>query len=254
MPGRYGFIHIPKTAGRAFVSALILAAPEDTIHVAGVFEMANFPEIFDQCRILGGHIPRFMYEWMQPPRQLVTILRDPVERVLSAYRFANTSDSHPAHRFMCACRPTIVQCLQHPSLRHEYSNFQTKMLGINASVALDWPPRGLAAAKIFASSLLEVQHLPTNFDMLPRAMMFVDTGRVRAVCLEDTPSVLALASDMAGTPVQELPRINQTVPVEWRPTNEETDLIRAANRLDIALYEFTRKLADKATLPPQTTP
>jgi len=235
----YGFIHIPKTAGRAFVTALLQNAPQDTVHIAGLFELANFPDLFDETRILTGHIPRFVYDWMRPQRRLVTILRDPVERVLSGYRYANTSESHPAFRAMCKHRPSIAACLQHPYMRSEFSNFQTKMLGMTATAKnVEWPPKGMASAKDFAVSLTELQYMPVRSDMLARAMMLIDTGRVKAACLEHNGSVLALCSEMTGHKVTEIPRVNETLKTDWVPSAADIALIQEHNQIDIALYKY----------------
>lgn len=82
------FVHVPKTAGTAFTRALGAAWPRvRVVGTAAAFD-AIPPAEFDTLDLVAGHFYAFQLE----QRRLrdftpITVLRDPFERLFSAYRF-----------------------------------------------------------------------------------------------------------------------------------------------------------------------
>ncbi|MEB3357425.1 MAG: sulfotransferase family 2 domain-containing protein [Synechococcales bacterium] len=89
---RLCFIHIPKTAGTTFT--YILEARFDQHEVCPVphwlvlKEMA--PSDLAQYRLFRGHFPHDVVDFLPTRPICVTMFRDPVERVISAYEFMKT--------------------------------------------------------------------------------------------------------------------------------------------------------------------
>lgn len=118
------FLHIPKTAGSSFRSALAARLkPEHNINIAnlrGVRRRAGaFAQAIDEFLALdkeqrfvfaSGHLvmPEIVriQESLGRPVRLLTMLRDPVQRVISDYRYQRTP-AHPAHEAFCAAFPTL---------------------------------------------------------------------------------------------------------------------------------------------------
>jgi hypothetical protein len=104
------FLHIPKTAGISLFSALASAVGEDrAIRFASDTqpEREAFLRMSDEelrrYRLISGHFQLAFF--LRKPigdYQIVTVLRDPVDRVLSAFFFMKTSKSHPRNEEFAA--------------------------------------------------------------------------------------------------------------------------------------------------------
>lgn len=117
------FVHIPKTAGSSFGTELNeLLSPNFNVNVDDdhrqvpyqqkvVTAAQGFNERLKQgpCRFASGHIPvqllrKHVEDWRK--LKLITILRDPVRRVVSDYRYQRTP-LHPTHGQFIKNFPTL---------------------------------------------------------------------------------------------------------------------------------------------------
>lgn len=94
---KWVFVHIPKTAGASFAEGIRRAfGPEN---VSPGFSASNLSEkdavALDQFRVIAGHISIRDVERYFPDRRIITVLRDPVDRCVSWYYFANSLASEP---------------------------------------------------------------------------------------------------------------------------------------------------------------
>jgi Sulfotransferase family len=240
--GRYGFIHIPKSAGSSMVSTLHRVAG-DIVHVATPYDLASFSEMFEDAVILSGHIPRFMFDWHKRPRTLMTVLRDPVQRVLSNYRYILTTPGHIAHRYFKRYHPTLAECFGHPILRIEFTDFQTKMLGFSPQNDIVWPAHGRAEFKTFVTEFADFHFHPPTDTMLATAQHRLTTD-IRFACLDRPSSVLALCSMMVGEEVPTFDVTNRTPSVSWIPTKHDLDAVAAHNQRDRELYDYALRMID----------
>ncbi|HLY06762.1 MAG TPA: sulfotransferase family 2 domain-containing protein [Rhizomicrobium sp.] len=83
------FLHIPKTAGQSvhhFLKSLVEPAAVAPARVNEQLYLLSVPELRGY-RLFSGHLDWSLLDCVQPPRFVFTILRDPVERILSFYFF-----------------------------------------------------------------------------------------------------------------------------------------------------------------------
>ena len=213
---KWGFIHIPKTGGMS-VTETLRGVGSNTVVTASPWDIANFPELFEDIPILTGHIPYFMYRWEKHPRTLATVLRDPVERTVSFYRYVLATPEHYAHAFFQRFHPTLADCYEHPVLHKEMSDFQTKMLGWSARSDIVFPAHGRTKCAIFWSEHVDYFYCPTDAGTLATAQQRL-LADIQFACLARPASVLALCSRMSGESVSALATENRTPPVPWMPT------------------------------------
>lgn len=98
------FYHIPKSAGTTLNSVLQKNYPPENLVECGINTqefMADLrtwpPERLAQIRLLQGHFPFGIHELLPGRPQYFTILRDPVERVISYYHHARREPAHYLH-------------------------------------------------------------------------------------------------------------------------------------------------------------
>lgn len=104
-PRRWFFVHMHKTAGTALLQRLRIALDEDAIYPTVAdnwtrFATMNlgllrerFAEQGDRIQVVTGHFPLCTTELLGAPFATMTVLRDPVERTLSALRDMRERDN-----------------------------------------------------------------------------------------------------------------------------------------------------------------
>ncbi len=83
------FLHIPKTAGQSVHAALVDAFGEKAVCPARVNDQLKLMSISElhQYRVFSGHFDWTMLDCLKGPTYVFTVLRDPLERLLSFYLF-----------------------------------------------------------------------------------------------------------------------------------------------------------------------
>lgn len=126
--GCWFFVHIPKTAGSSFRRELAdLLRPNYNVHVSRdrrdiphEQKIADATRTFAErlkerpYRFASGHVPMAtLAELVEGWRdlKLITMLRDPVKRMISDYRY-QTTPAHPTHREFIERFPTFESFLE----------------------------------------------------------------------------------------------------------------------------------------------
>lgn len=81
-----------------------------------------------QLRGLSGHVIWGIHEWLPKPFIYITLLRDPVERILSFYAYARSSPTHRLHNEMIEKKMSLEEFLTWEKSAHETENLQCKLL------------------------------------------------------------------------------------------------------------------------------
>jgi hypothetical protein len=109
MQGRdkYYFLHIPKTAGCTMAYRMLPKffdpkeiCPHTTFD--GLLSMGMIER--ERYRLFHGHFNAHLQHFVPGPLRILTLLRHPVERAISQYRYILSSPSHPLHGAVTAER------------------------------------------------------------------------------------------------------------------------------------------------------
>ena len=226
------FVHVPKTAGSSFNAELTpLLKPNHHIHID--YSLTNerpYGTLYDEAvtRFIGdarerplryatGHITGAHVEQILaavPRARPVTLMRQPVTRFISDYRYQRSA-MHPGNERFRTEFPTIEAYLEQPG---EWNKTATYLV----------PPevrrRGEQAC---------IEHV---------------LGRYAFVGIQEMyPLSLRMVTTLAGAPARPGPKQRVNAPtaentVELTP--ELDRLIRSRNALDVALYDvFAKRLA-----------
>ncbi|WBH16072.1 sulfotransferase family 2 domain-containing protein [Sphingomonas radiodurans] len=133
------FIHVPKTAGSSLSAELArMRRPYRNIHRQYFYgETVTFTRIEDEiaaviddgtiaaARSCSGHFTWDMaapIRTARPDARAFTFLRDPIQRVISDYRYSRTP-SHPTYAQTIARFPTIEHYIEAPETQNKMARF-----------------------------------------------------------------------------------------------------------------------------------
>jgi hypothetical protein len=140
---RWFFVHLHKTAGTALLQRLRVALGEDAIYPTASdnwthFATMNldllrqrFADLGNGIRVVTGHFPLCTTELLATPFVTMTVLRDPVERTLSALRDLRERDAEHRGKSLeeIYADPIKFRCLIH--------NHMVKMLAMTCDEMTD---------------------------------------------------------------------------------------------------------------------
>jgi len=227
--------HIPKTGGTSFISMAERKLGSRMINFdfyLGVIERDAYPLIrsaYFYARCISSQNARQVdIQEIWPGARFFVILRDPIERFLSAYHFhyyitgktAENIDIVPEQKLEAESMDVYEQI---PRL----ANVQTRFLSNNS------PFHSIDEDRLnFAKQQLVKYHyvaLNEQFSDIPKMLSidFPELGKMENLSMNTTP----------GRKVQE----------KWadRANSKIVSKIRAANTFDLKLYEFAQELYEK---------
>jgi len=256
------FVHIPRTGGGTVSSAI--SKNYDRLKSVGNIQkgpektrsgLENIAAKLGAWQAVGDHVPLGLFRrYLPADTRYLTILRDPVDRVLSHYHFHAQAGDPPGSRGAVKLRGLWEQLLNNErtelgrpddaislgedadtsleeGLRRRlciYDNFMTRFLWGGESIYGELPPDALERAKENVADLWFVGFR----ERLDESIVLL--GRKLGIGL--MPYYLRHVSTK-------------------RPTIEETsrelrELVAEHNALDIELYRFARELFEKSAPPP----
>jgi hypothetical protein len=225
------FIHIPKAAGTSFRGVIernvpperrvALYAPYGTTLAQALWAARSKT---GTATMIIGHVERRVHEMIGRDCRYFTMLRDPVERVLSLYRFLKYDyPLHPEHHVLNAPGMTLERWIETRPVMG--CNVMTKMLSGFAS-----------------------EYQPDTPAMLPVAIKALHELSVLGLQERYAESVDMMCASFGWTPIyEEVNRssLDRAGLFEREPASEAAvDKIRAANALDVALYAEAAALFD----------
>jgi hypothetical protein len=215
------FLHIPKTAGQSlhFV-ALRNYAQREKIHLNILdnpleVEMERIPlEARSRARLLWGHMPYGVHEHMPRHCDYITVLREPIDRIISVYKHILRTPSHVLHDRLVGAGVGLEEYVESGIDAGQTENSQTRQLSGRQFGALD--REALEQAKRNLEGFLLVG-LTERFEET-----FVLLRRTLGLHL----------------PLYVTRNVSSSIDVLERPM----EIIRERNGLDLELYAFARDL------------
>lgn len=221
------FVHIPKTAGSSFRLDLVgIRSPAYNIHVDDDNRDVPYKQkIVDAVRAFNAKLPTTSFQFASGhvpvetlaaeversgDLQLITMLRDPIKRVISDFRYQRTP-SHPNHREFIEQFPTFESYFEAPWAQNRMFQF----LRPGATASLDECIKHVIDRFAFVGI---VEMYPMSFRLVTRLME------------AEQPH----SSHERKTSESDVGHIE--------PTPELTRRLRALNSLDVALYEYFHAL------------
>jgi Galactose-3-O-sulfotransferase len=211
------FLHLPKAAGstlnrviaRQYAPTEIYKTAGKPLQVVGS-ELAAEPRV----RLIAGHIGFGVHSFLTRPFTYITVLRDPVERMLSHYHFARKLTTHPMHT-------EIAKGLSLSDAARRLANLQTRYLadesvrGTSETAGRD----ALESAKENVSRYFAVAGLAERFD-----------------------ETLVLLGRHLGWKIRPVTNSNVTRGLPKRQAHSDGELraIREMNALDVELHDWAR--------------
>jgi hypothetical protein len=224
------FLHLPKTAGSTLTTVLRWQSrrfgPEGMLRLTSVEEgFAELdrlsPEQLIRLRVLMGHFPYGVHEHLPMPSRYITMIRDPVKRVVSVYRFVLSRPAHPVHGIVTSSSMTLDEYVTSGVHSRQVENALTRQLaGIAEEDDEELTDRHLQAATANLQSFLAVG-LTERFD-----------------------ESLILFKRILGwsTPFYFSRNVSRAGPSPVGVSSDVLERIAERNALDLQIYELARSL------------
>jgi hypothetical protein len=225
------FVHIPKTAGTTLARIIARQYPPRARmlverHDEGVREFQALPEARRaEIRLLRGHIPYGLHADCPRPATYFTLLREPIDRLVSYYYFVQREPQHYLHDYANTPGMTLKRYVE-DRVSLQMANMQTRLIsGVWTDPGYGECDRGtLATAKRNLERHFSVVGLTERFDetllLLKRTLGWRNVFYVRHNVTRGRPRRASLDAETLA-------------------------VLCASNQLDLELYEHAKALLDQ---------
>jgi len=234
------FVHVPKTGGRTIAATLRYKYPSRTLFLDSLYEplerIEQIPlERRRAAQAVTGHLHYGVHRHMPQPCEYITILRDPVARMASLYRFTLDTPRNWLHDKVAGSGMTLEQFVQQvadPSLDNEQTRLiagvgDGEMMELGDGRRLRGPAKPLA---------------PLTEEDLERAKLNLDRFRVVGLTERFDESFILIRRALGWRlPMYETHNVSKA-DLPAPPSPAAVELIRERNRFDFSLYEHAAKL------------
>jgi hypothetical protein len=177
--------------------------------------------------VLIGHVHFGLHEYLSEPATYMTMLRDPVDRVVSHYHFVKTMPSHYLHTRLMANGHTLYEYAVRDRTM-ELDNDQVRWLCRR-------PHQDVPVGKVSRDMVEEAKwNLANAFSVVGLQERF-----------EESLACLSEAFGWADVRPPERKNVTKERPTLRQIPDDTIRAIRDVNRYDIELYDFARGLFEK---------
>jgi hypothetical protein len=130
-PDRVFFLHIAKTGGVSVETLIRNNIPTERINPGGPDDFigtSDWPNI-DRYKYHFSHQPLYLRSALPGPLWTFTFLRDPVDRLVSAYNHILRDPRHRLHAVVVGERIEPHRVFEHPDLWTDFTEVYTRILG-----------------------------------------------------------------------------------------------------------------------------
>ncbi len=242
------FLHIPKAGGTTLHSVIERQfAPEVTFSINGmtpaqsIKEFINLPESERaQIRLVKGHMPYGLHRYLSVAASYLTMLRDPVDRIISHYYFVLNSPGHYLHTEVTSRKMSLPDFVR-SGLSTELTSDQTRLISgvekVNTRL-LDGDERRTlrpGSAPVTAE-ILEVaqKNLRDHFSAVGLFSRFDE-------------SLLLFKRRLGWRNIYYVRRnVTKDRPDKREVPRDVRELISKHNEMDVRLYEYARRRFEEA--------
>lgn len=226
------FLHIPKAAGsslRKVIEKEIKANQISTLdlQVGEEFKLAGRfnAEELDKIRVFQGHMPFGLHREIYKPFTYITILRDPVERIISHYYFVLRNENHYLYREVTSKKMSLADYVMNKTT-NELDNGQLRL--ISGDNMVDF---GHCTEEMLDKAKYNLRHF---FSIVGVSNRFDD--------------VISLLRRHFGWKIKNYKKenVNERKAKSTIIPQEVLDLIMENNQLDYALYKYALELLDES--------
>lgn len=229
------YLHVPKAAGTTLNNVIQRQYPRGTVFIlngqrphVGWAEFQRLPEgERARFRVVLGHMTFGLHEHLPQPCTYVTILRDPVERLISMYYYVLQKPLHYLYTTVTTRRMSLADFVR-SGLSPEIDNCQTRLL---------------AGAPVFG---VGPGFAECSGEMLEQAKANLQQFAVVGLCEQFDESLLLLKHTLGWKfPLYQRENVTRGRPVRESISEEELELIAAHNQWDIELYMHAKNLFEQ---------
>lgn len=228
------FIHIPRSAGTALRS-ILYANYDNCIHIdglKGLKSLAMIPEHeLRSLSLVEGHINFDVSNVLPQEHDYITMLRSPVERVISTFRYICQYPQHRLHKYITENNISIIEYIESKCNKVGVDNGMTRILS-GEPLMSDNISFGGCTKEMLEQARYNLEHRIKVFGIMER---FEESVTVMGNCLNWANRVTT--------------KVNETRAEDKIATNELYELIVKYNQLDIDLYNFAVELYTSKHLP-----
>ncbi len=225
------FLHIPKTAGTSLQQLINRQFSTKLVYELDNRDARKSMEIFQnipneekkQYKVVLGHMWFGLHNFMPQSSTYITILREPIDRVISHYYFVNRRPDHYLYETVKSKNLTLKQYVE-TKLSTELNNGQTRLL--SGEMDEEKYPFGKCSQKMLERAK---KNLKKHFSIVGIQEEFDDT--------------LLLIQKILNWKISYIKEnVTQNRPWMDEIPKETIELIKNYNRLDIELYNYAQKI------------
>jgi hypothetical protein len=229
------FIHLPKAGGTTLMGAIIaryragrgfrftgLQSRTEEFKALPPEERAKFD-------IVHGHVHFGIHKWLPDPAIYATMLRDPVDRIISHYYFVKASPEHYLHDLLQSHRWSLEQYATE-GVNWETDNDQVRWL---TEAEHSQVPLGQVSRSLLEEAKWNLQNAMTAFGLVER--------------FDESLECFRRSFGWPDLTCERVKNVNTERPRSPLP-QRTIDAIRRTNRWDVELYEFACELFERQLL------
>ena len=233
------FIHIPKAAGTTFRDVLEREyEPEQTFVIRdnefreSLQDFNNLPRQRQvEIKLLVGHMPFGAHKFLTDPAAYITLMREPVDRIISHYYYVRRNPGHKLYHQVTSCKMDLIDYVC-SGISRELDNGQTRLISGMNSVSI-----GECSEKMLNQA---IDNIHTHFVVIGLVERFDET-------------LILMRHKLGWSTYPFYTRRNTASSRKLRQEFPETTVktIERYNQLDCELYDYVRRNFDEQieTLP-----